>query len=150
MAFYLAVFDLAVLWSELCNEATFQQAGTGQDANMARDSHMPCTTHRQNPESYDDTERFLFWQISDLTQFLNANSLSNPRNGWHYKMHRAFFTKRVLSCQSIHMLPWTETILVHQLKYNISWIITTEMKGNCQPSSSYTVFLHGVLSPTFT
>lgn len=32
MAFYLAVFDLAVLWSELCNEATFQQAGTGQDA----------------------------------------------------------------------------------------------------------------------
>lgn len=74
MAFYLAVFDLAVLWSELCNEATFQQAGTGQDANVARDSHMPCTTHRQNPESYDDTERFLFWQISDLTQFLNANS----------------------------------------------------------------------------
>lgn len=68
MAFYFAVFDLAVIWSGLCDEATLQQAETDWDANLASDSHMPCTTHKQNPENYDDTKRFL------LGRFLTSPS----------------------------------------------------------------------------
>lgn len=146
MTFYFAVFDFAALWSELCNEATLQQARTGQDANVARDSHMPCTTHKQTPESYDDTKRFLFWQIPDLTQFWKANSLSNPRNGWRYKIHRAFLTKRLLSCQSIHMLPWTETILVHQ-EYN--WNerqLSAQLIWHCILTWGLVTYFHGVIS----
>lgn len=117
MAFYFAVFDLAVLWPEFCEEATILQARTGWDANVACDSHMPCTTHRENPEDYDDAKRFLFWQIPDLTQFLKFNSLSHARKD-HYKTYHAFLTKRILSCQSIFMLPWSSKILVHQVYNN--------------------------------
>lgn len=146
MTFYFAVFDFPALWSELCTEATLQQARTSQDANVACDSHMPCTTHRQSPESYDDTKRFLFWQIPDLTQFWKASSLPNPRNGWRYKIHCAFLTKRLSSCQSMHMLPWTETILVHQ---ECNWNerqLAAQLIWHCILTWGFVTYFHGVIS----
>lgn len=107
---------------------------------------MPCTTHKQTPESYDDTKRFLFWQIPDLTQFWKANSLSNPRNGWRYKIHRAFLTKRLLSCQSIHTLSLTETILVHQ-EYN--WNerqLAAQLIWHCILTWGLVTYFHGAIS----